>query len=76
MIVYLNTYLKTDRKHSALIEKNNGDIRMRQDKYHIAIKHYKSALKWLKILIDEKILTNEKDVDLYVDQIGVIFIVY
>ena len=49
---------------------------MRQDKYHIAIKHYKSALKWLKILIDEKILTNEKDVDLYVDQIGVIFIVY
>ena len=70
MYFYFNP--QTNRKQSAYIEKNNGDITMRQDKFELALKHYNSALRWLKILFDENIITNEKEADLFVHQIGVI----
>lgn len=44
---------------------------MLKEQYQSAIKHYMYAIKWLKILFKEKILSNEKEVDLFINQIGV-----
>ena len=69
MYFYFNP--QTNRKQSAYIEKNNGDITMREYKFELALKHYNSALRWLKILFEEKIFRNEKETELYANQIGV-----
>lgn len=58
-------------KQSALIERNNGDIMMREGKHELAIKHYNASLSWLKLMFEEKIFTNEKEALLFVQKIGV-----
>lgn len=45
---------------------------MNEGKHELAIKHYNSALRWLKILFEENIISNEQEAELFIQQIGVI----